>query len=903
MVRETTAVNAYTYKQRRLPATETLSQSDPGYAWSITYSYTRDGHLASHTYPGGLSVAYAPNALGQPTQAGSYATGVDYFPNGAVAQFTYGNGIVHQMTPNARQLPMRSLATYGGTEFLDDYYDYDANGNVAAISDGRTLDQRGNRTMTYDALDRLKTATSLMFGGVASYDYDALDNLTHVVAPGRDHEYKYIDDTNRLTGVVDTGTGATVIGLDYDDQGNLSVKNGVDHDFDLGNRLREVEGKERYRYDSHGRRIQATDIVTNERIFSFYGQDGVLRYQRNRRKDESVQYVYLAGSLVAEVVDAPVVPTAPVLSATPLSTHTGEYAVLWNATNASHYQLEESSDAGSTWTVVARGPATGWNATGKAIDSYEYRVRACDVDCSVYSNVVKVTVVPFVPDVPVLTVPTYGLHGDYTVSWTSETGSTHYELMEGAVATGQGLALSKSFVDKASGTYTYKVRACNDEHCSAWSASDSVQVVYPPDVPEITVPTYGFEGDYTVSWTSESGATRYELMEGAAVTNEGLALGKSWVDRPTGTYTYQVHACNQAGCSAWSASDSVQVVYKPDTPVLSVPDEEVDGSFTVNWTSEAGATGYELQENAVKIYDGAALSKSWTDHAAGTYDYRVRACNVAGCSAYTPEQTLLLAAPSAGSTLSVSGSPTIGDYTINGTLVTRGYSYRLHESVNGAAWVWVHTQNWGLSKAFSKPGGTYAYRAWVCNAFGCGPYGATVTLTVKPVTAPTLTVPTSDADGDYTISWTAVSGATSYRVQEFYELDDAWVTLPATSATSKAFADKPAGDYQYKVYGCNSAGCGPTSSVKVLTVLPPPPPPSTPTGLYVEKLLFTNCAISWNAVANATSYQVQNASGIRYSGSSTSYRETGCSGSYQVRACNASSCSAWSAGVYPRDPQ
>ena len=41
----------------------------------------------------GLAVSYAPNALGQPTQAGSYATGVQYFPNGAIKQFTYGNGI------------------------------------------------------------------------------------------------------------------------------------------------------------------------------------------------------------------------------------------------------------------------------------------------------------------------------------------------------------------------------------------------------------------------------------------------------------------------------------------------------------------------------------------------------------------------------------------------------------------------------------------------------------------------------------------------------------------------------------------------------------------------------------------------------------------------------------------
>ena len=56
----------------------------------------------------GLSLEFSPNALGQPTQVGSYATGVSYYPNGAIQQFTYGNGIVHTMTQNARQLPARS---------------------------------------------------------------------------------------------------------------------------------------------------------------------------------------------------------------------------------------------------------------------------------------------------------------------------------------------------------------------------------------------------------------------------------------------------------------------------------------------------------------------------------------------------------------------------------------------------------------------------------------------------------------------------------------------------------------------------------------------------------------------------------------------------------------------------
>ncbi|WP_039728242.1 RHS repeat domain-containing protein, partial [Xanthomonas sp. SHU 199] len=170
--------------------------------WALGYAYDANGHLTAHRYPSGQTVDYAPNALGQPTQAGSYATGVSYYPNGAIKQFSYGNGIVHTMTQNARQLPDTSRDAYGDTAFLSDGYDYDANGNVAAISDGATgRGGRGNRDMTYDGLDRLISTKSAMFGSTpASYSYDVLDNLTHVVAPGRDQYYCY-DANWQLTNV------------------------------------------------------------------------------------------------------------------------------------------------------------------------------------------------------------------------------------------------------------------------------------------------------------------------------------------------------------------------------------------------------------------------------------------------------------------------------------------------------------------------------------------------------------------------------------------------------------------------------------------------------------------------------------------------------------------------------
>jgi RHS repeat-associated protein len=287
--------NTYAYNHRRLLIGE--SQQADSNNWSVGYGFDANASLSTVVYPDSLgTVSYAPNALGQPTQAGTYATGVQYYPNGAIQQFTYGNGIVHSLTQNMRGLPDRSQDVDGSTSIHDDSYDYDTVGNVLAISDAVT-GNRGDRDMDYDDLNRLTSATSPMFG-TASYTYNALDNLTHVQVTGgsqiRDQDYVY-DAHNRLTNLMEGG--ASVVGLGYDVQGNLNNKSGVAYTFDYGNRMR-AGGPETYRYDVQGRRFRSSSSAGL--VYSVYAQSGQLLFQRDERSSKRRQYVYLGGSLVAE---------------------------------------------------------------------------------------------------------------------------------------------------------------------------------------------------------------------------------------------------------------------------------------------------------------------------------------------------------------------------------------------------------------------------------------------------------------------------------------------------------------------------------------------------------------------------------------------------------------------------
>jgi RHS repeat-associated protein len=305
----TPVVNGYAYNKRRMLINEYSHQ--PGwYTWGLGYEYDSIGNLRWQSYPTGLTVDYAPNALGQSTGVRDqnnkfYASGASYYPNGALKQFTYGNGIVHSMTQNARQLPSRVSSSGGVSDFG---YSYDQNANVSHIWDYARDNGNGlyGRWMTYDGLDRLTSAGSCNFGGDCwhRFSYDALDNIKSWKLGGvKDYaDYVYEAGTNRLTSIRNTA-GATVMGIDYDPQGNLRNKNGQAYDFDYGNRLRGVTLKEYYRYDGLGRRVlnwrYPTASTPNGAVLvSQYSQSGQLMYQEGSPEGAS-EHIYLAGSLIA----------------------------------------------------------------------------------------------------------------------------------------------------------------------------------------------------------------------------------------------------------------------------------------------------------------------------------------------------------------------------------------------------------------------------------------------------------------------------------------------------------------------------------------------------------------------------------------------------------------------------
>ena len=176
----------------------------------------------------------------------------------------------------------------------------------------------------------------------------------------------------------------------------------------------------------------------------------------------------------------------------------------------------------------------------------------------------------------------------------------------------------------------------------------------PPVPASITYPASDPDGAYAVSWAASSEATSYQVerssdggstwpvqvYNGANTSYPESGLGN-------GSYRYRVRATNAAGSSAWctGTSDCVVCILPAASATLTVPATDADGLYTVSWTASAGATSYKLESSApasgttiyplwVQVYSGTALSYN-ERVGGGTWDYRVKATNTCGSSAYT----------------------------------------------------------------------------------------------------------------------------------------------------------------------------------------------------------------------------------------------------------------------------
>ena len=291
------------YNNRRLLTRETYAYpvvSPDSYPIERRYNANGDQHRIE--YWGGISVDYAPNALGQPMRASGFAESVTWHPNGALSSYTRPGtnpARTFSMQLNARQLP----EVWSDTGVMNDRITYDENGNVTGIADNYS--GLNTRSMIYDPLDRLTTANGVWGNG--SYGYDGLDNMRASTVGTRSLSHRFDDpNTQRLTGL----TGSQNVSFGYDVQGNITSRSTggatLGFVFDVGNRMRRAEnvpgvGTIQYTYDGNGRRAWEAHPGNLHRGFA-YTQDGKLMIVGDTVNGRIADwYVYLGDRQIGQV--------------------------------------------------------------------------------------------------------------------------------------------------------------------------------------------------------------------------------------------------------------------------------------------------------------------------------------------------------------------------------------------------------------------------------------------------------------------------------------------------------------------------------------------------------------------------------------------------------------------------
>lgn len=408
--------------------------------------------------------------------------------------------------------------------------------------------------------------------------------------------------------------------------------------------------------------------------------------------------------------------------------------------------------------------------------------------------------------------------------------------------------------------------------------------------------------------------SRVDLPDGTSLNREYDSVGRlvrEYHNEGGATFAVKLYSYN-------SASDVTQIKVQRTTavtPPASVPVLSASGggsgSYAVSWSSASGVEYYVLQERFnggswSSSNMGSSTSKSFTGRDEGTYSYRVRACNAAGCTAYsTVSNVEVRYPPRSAPTLSVPATNNSGTFAVSWTAVSSADRYELQQRKDAGSWSRVYNAS-GLSTAVANlTDGTHDFRARACNEHGCSGYSAikSTQVTHPPSTAPTLTAPSTSNSGAFTVTWTGVSSASRYELQQRMD-GGSWSRIHNAASTSRAVADLTNGTYNYRVRACNAGGCATFSTIRTTVVTRPPT--GAPTLTAPESNNTGSFTLSWTSVPGATTYYVwqrKDGSGLDpwkniYSGAnrSTSLSALG-NGRYEhyVRACNAGGCAADSA--------
>jgi len=371
----------------------------------------------------------------------------------------------------------------------------------------------------------------------------------------------------------------------------------------------------------------------------------------------------------------------------------------------------------------------------------------------------------------------------------------------------------------------------------------------------------------------------------------------------------------------WSQYPVSNTDFAPDAPAIpaaprvTIGNSSASGKPQLTWAAVDGAVKYEIyrstQQSTGYSLLGTTTSTSYvnTGAAAGkTYYYKVCAVNSAGTSAYSNIVSgRAKAAIPAAPRVTIGNSSASGKPQLTWAAVDGAAKYEIYRSTQQSTGFTLlgTTTSTSYVNTGAAVGKTYYYKVRALNVDGAaGAYSSTVSGAAKAVApaAPTVTMTYSDS-GKPKLTWSAVSGAASYRVYRSESRGTGYSLLGTTTATSYVNTGAAVGKtYYYRVKAVNSAGTSAYSNIVSGTARTPAP--AAPVLKGGTSSASGKPQLTWAAVDGAAKYDVyrSNSADGTFSkvGSTdkTTYVNTGAVKGvtyfYKIRAVGASGASGFS---------
>ncbi len=284
----------------------------------------------------------------------------------------------------------------------------------------------------------------------------------------------------------------------------------------------------------------------------------------------------------------------------------------------------------------------------------------------------------------------------------------------------------------------------------------------------------------------------------------------------------------------------------PTTP-LGLTAVGSSGQVILTWSAVAGATGYQVYRDGVRL--ATTISPTFLDTGLDNgipYGYTVLATNIAGWSALTTEVIGIPSVIAPRVPTGVVAAPGDAQVSITWTVTPSATSYQVYR--DGLLVGTVATPSFvstGLTNAT-----TYLFTVVALNGTAASSPSAAVSavpVATAPL-APTNLVATP-GDAKVTLTWTASVGATKYDVLRA-GVKIATVTMP--TYLDSTVTNGSVYSYTVIAYKVNSLASPASGAASATPVAPPLP---TPTGLAATPGDAT-VSLTWGSVSGATSYDV-----------------------------------------------